>query len=94
MGHDVASRPEAVRRNLGFNSATTALYPRLTARETLEFFARINGVPGERVRERVEDSIDRFGIARVRRRARRQAVPGHEAEGLDRAHGGRTIRRC
>ena len=63
MGHDVASDPEAVRRNLGFNSSTTALYPRLTARETLDFFARINGVPGDRVRDRVEDLVRRFGIA-------------------------------
>jgi sodium transport system ATP-binding protein len=63
MGHDVASAPEAVRRNLGFNSSTTALYPRLTARETLDFFARINGVPGDRVRDRVEELVRRFGIA-------------------------------
>ena len=63
MGHDVATDPESVRRNLGFNSSTTALYPRLTARETLDFFARINGVPGERVRARVEDLVQRFGIA-------------------------------
>ena len=63
MGHDVAGDPEAVRRNLGFNSSTTALYPRLTARETLDFFARINGVPGNRVRERVEELVRRFGIA-------------------------------
>jgi sodium transport system ATP-binding protein len=63
MGHDVASHPEAVRRNLGFNSSTTALYPRLTARETLDFFARINGVPGDRVRDRVDNLVQRFGIA-------------------------------
>jgi len=62
MGHDIANEPEAVRRNLGFSSATTALYPRLTARETLEFFARINGCAEERVRERVERLIARFGI--------------------------------
>jgi sodium transport system ATP-binding protein len=62
MGHDVAEDPEAVRRNLGFYSATTALYPRLTARETLEFFARINGYPEERVKERVDALVARFGI--------------------------------
>ena len=62
MGYDVAEDPEAVRRNLGFYSATTALYPRLTARETLEFFARINGYPEERVKERVDTLIARFGI--------------------------------
>lgn len=62
MGHDVVADPEGVRRNLGFSSATTALYPRLTARETLEFFARINGCPEPRVRERVARLIERFGI--------------------------------
>jgi sodium transport system ATP-binding protein len=62
MGHNVAVEPEEVRRNLGFYSATTALYPRLTARETLEFFARINGLPEERVPPRVEALIARFGL--------------------------------
>jgi sodium transport system ATP-binding protein len=62
MGHDIAIDPEAVRRNLGFNSSTTALYPRLTARETIEFFARINGCPEEQVKERVEALITRFSI--------------------------------
>ncbi|MDT8340863.1 MAG: ABC transporter ATP-binding protein [Longimicrobiales bacterium] len=62
MGHEVAAEPEAVRRSLGFYSASTALYPRLTARETLEFFARINRYPPERVPERVEELVERFGI--------------------------------
>jgi len=62
MGHDVVTEPELVRRNLGFSSSTTALYPRLTARETLEFFARINGWPEDRVSQRVESLIQRFGI--------------------------------
>lgn len=63
LNHEVTREPEAVRRNLGFYSATTALYPRLTARETLDFFARINGYPASRVRERIEKLIARFGIA-------------------------------
>ncbi len=62
MGHDVAAEPEEVRRNLGFFSASTALYPRLTARETLEFFARINGVPPDRVTGRVTALVARFGL--------------------------------
>lgn len=62
LGHEVGSAPEAVRRNLGFHSATTALYPRLTARETLEFFARINGYPAHRVAARVAELVARFGI--------------------------------
>jgi len=62
MGHDVTSEGGSVRRSLGFYSASTALYPRLTARETLEFFARVNGYPEERVETRVDELVDRFGI--------------------------------
>lgn len=62
-GHDVEAEPEAVRRSLGFYSASTALYPRLTARETLAFFARVNRYPRDRVDARVEALVDRFGIA-------------------------------
>ena len=61
-GHDVLNEPEAVRRSLGFYSASTALYPRLTARETLEFFARVNRFPPDLVEARVEALIERFGI--------------------------------
>jgi len=62
MGHEVRAEPEAVRRCLGFYSSSTALYPRLTARETLDFFARINRYPAERVAARVDALIERFGI--------------------------------
>jgi len=63
MGHDIVDDPEAVRRSLGFYSASTALYPRLTARETIEFFTRINGFPKDGVEHRVEDLVERFGIS-------------------------------
>ena len=63
MGFDIVAEPEMVRRNLGFSSSTTALYPRLTARETLDFFARINGLQDSRVHDRVERLVQRFGIA-------------------------------
>lgn len=63
MGHDVVREPSEVRHSLGFYSASTALYPRLTARETLEFFARINHYDSGRVRERVGQLVQRFGIS-------------------------------
>lgn len=63
MGHDVTEEPERVRQSLGFYSASTALYPRLTGRETIEFFARVNGFPPAKVRARVEELVARFGIA-------------------------------
>lgn len=63
LHHDVSLHPEEVRRHLGFHTATTALYPHLTTRETLEFFARINGYPPPHIRPRVETLIARFGLA-------------------------------
>src|ERR1044071_3250491 len=64
LGHDVARDPEGVRKNMGFFSASTALYPRLTARETIDFFARINKYPSDRVKERVNYLVERFGISK------------------------------
>lgn len=62
LGNDLVANPQAVRRHLGFYSASTALYPRLTARETIEFFARINQYPASKVVQRVDFLIERFGI--------------------------------
>ena len=63
LGHEIAAEPTAVRKCIGFYSATTALYPRLTARETIEFFARINQYAGD-VKQRVDYLIERFGISK------------------------------
>jgi len=57
LGHDIRKEPGEVRRLIGYYSSTTALYPRLTAGETLEFFARINGYPSSGVRRRVEEVV-------------------------------------
>lgn len=63
-GHDVLREPEAVRRSLGYLATTTGLYERLTARELLLSFARLQGI-AEPVR-RVDALIDRFGIGPFR----------------------------
>jgi sodium transport system ATP-binding protein len=62
MGHRLGPEAAAVRRAIGFYSSSTALYPRLTARETLEFFARLNGCDRSGLDRRVADAIVRFGI--------------------------------
>jgi len=62
MDHEVGSEPERVRENLGFYSASTALYPKITPRETLRFFAQVNRYPVGRVEERVAELIHRFRL--------------------------------
>src|SRR3954447_21060905 len=44
-GFDVVTQAQQVRANVGFLAASTALYGRLTARETLAYFGRLNGLP-------------------------------------------------
>ena len=62
MGHEVRKAPEQVRSKLGFYSASTALYPKISPRETLRFFAKVNGYPRKQVSERVEELVHRFGL--------------------------------
>ena len=54
-GHDVFDEPEQVRAKIGFLSTATALYGRLTARETVEYFGRLNGLNGSELKQRVEE---------------------------------------
>src|SRR5690606_15312777 len=49
-GHDVREEPGAVRSKLGFLSASMGLYERLSARELLEYFARLQGLSRDHAR--------------------------------------------
>jgi sodium transport system ATP-binding protein len=53
-GFDVAREPEKVRANVGFLAASTALYARLTAREMIGYFGRLNGMTDAAIRARIK----------------------------------------
>jgi len=61
-GFDIRKHPEKVRANVGFLSTATALYGRLTARETVEYFGRLNGLNGDKLRGRIEELFALLGI--------------------------------
>jgi sodium transport system ATP-binding protein len=61
-GHDIRREPAAVRRSIGFLSAATALYGRLTAREMTEYFGRLHGLETNALRNRVQDVFVRLEI--------------------------------
>jgi sodium transport system ATP-binding protein len=61
-GHDLVNDPQAVRRSIGFLSASTGLYARLTPRETLRFFGELHGMKGPALEKRVEEVIALFDI--------------------------------
>ncbi len=52
-GHDIVAEPQKVRANVGFLAASTALYGRLTAREMITYFGRLNGMTHEAIRDRI-----------------------------------------
>jgi sodium transport system ATP-binding protein len=59
-GFDVRESPEEVRANIGYLAVTTGVYERLTPRELLTSFARMQGIADPR--GRAEQLLERFGI--------------------------------
>ncbi|MDX2187464.1 MAG: ATP-binding cassette domain-containing protein [Opitutaceae bacterium] len=53
-GFDTVSHSSDVRRHIGFLAASTALYGRLTARETVTYFGELNDLPAARIRSQLE----------------------------------------
>ena len=54
-GYDVILEPQKVRASVGFLSTATALYGRLTARETIEYFGRLHGLDEAILRRRIAE---------------------------------------
>jgi sodium transport system ATP-binding protein len=65
-GHDVVTQPALVRRQIGFVSANTAVYDRMSAWEMVEYFGRLYGMSAERLRERMEDLFARLKMNDIR----------------------------
>jgi sodium transport system ATP-binding protein len=61
-GHDIMEHPERVRANCGFLSTATALYPRLTAQELVEYFGRLNGLDEATLKQRVDSIFERLDM--------------------------------
>jgi len=65
-GFDCQTQPELVRHQIGFVSANTAVYDRMTAREMVEYFGRLYGMGEDELRERMELLFDRFQMQEIR----------------------------
>ena len=57
-GHNVVTDPQAVRSSIGYMSANTGIYDRMTAWEFVEYFGRLYGMPQDILRERMETIFD------------------------------------
>jgi sodium transport system ATP-binding protein len=54
-GYDVATHPAEVRHHIGFLSANTGVYDRMSAWEMVEYYGRLHGMERGRLRERMEE---------------------------------------
>lgn len=61
-GHDIVEQPEKVRSCVGFLSTATALYPRLTAQEMVEYFGRLNGLDEATLNNRINEIFNRLDM--------------------------------
>ena len=67
-GFDILTEPEKVRSSIGFLSSDTALYPRLTAQETVTYFARLNGLEEDLIQKRSDELFRLFNMESFRDR--------------------------
>jgi len=65
-GYDVVTQPALVRQTIGFMSANTAVYDRMTAWEMVEYFGRLYGIEDEPLRQRMELLFDRLQMQEIR----------------------------
>ncbi len=62
LGFDTRKAPEDVRRQVGVVTADIGVYPRLSARENIAYFAQLSGVQDGDLKRRVDAVIERLDI--------------------------------
>jgi sodium transport system ATP-binding protein len=65
-GYDVVTQSSQARHEIGFVSANTAVYDRMTAWEMVEYFGRLYGIADALLRERMEQLFDRLAMQDIR----------------------------
>lgn len=59
---DVQRHPLRVRSRIGFLASSMGLYERLSARELVTYFGRLQGMDEERLKKRVDELAELFGL--------------------------------
>ena len=75
LGFDVRRHPEEIKARIGYMSQRFSLYPDLTVRENLEFYAGVYGLTGGTFQTQVDKWLDRSGLTD------RQHDPARELSG-------------
>lgn len=65
LGLDPARKPLSVKSRVGYIPDQVGFYDELTARENLTYIARLNGIPGSQISQRVDEVLARVGLEKV-----------------------------
>ncbi len=68
-GLDVAAEPQAAQKRLGVLPDLSGLYPRLTAREHIQYFGRLRGLGGADLKQKTDRWIEILDLKHVADRA-------------------------
>jgi sodium transport system ATP-binding protein len=64
-GHNVAADPQVARAALGVQSDMIGVYPRLTPREQLRYYARFYDLKGQKLEDRINAVIREFNMEEI-----------------------------
>ena len=64
-GIDPVAQPDAARRALGVLPDSRGLYARLTSRENIEYFGRLQGLDNDTIRKRIDDLVKALDMADI-----------------------------
>ncbi len=64
-GYDVVRQPALVRRQIGYVSANTGVYDRMTAREMVEHFGRLYGLEERTLRRRIDQLFEHLQMQEI-----------------------------
>lgn len=65
LGFDPARQPLSVKKRVGYMPDQVGFYDDLTARENLIYIAKLNGIPRDQIKRRVEEAIERVRLSHV-----------------------------
>ena len=81
LGYEVPRQAEALKSKIGYMTQRFSLYEDLTVHENLDFMARIHGLDRDARRRRIDELLERYGLA-VRRGQRAGTLSGGEKQRL------------
>ncbi|WP_333659816.1 ABC transporter ATP-binding protein [Meiothermus cerbereus] len=68
LGLDPAREPLSLKRQVGYLPDSVGFYGEMTAWENLAYIARLNGLPKALIQRRIEQVLERMGLAEVAQR--------------------------